>query len=352
MLRRLSHFFDVPLTVAILVLISFSLLILYSIANFLFPVYIIYFALGLLLYVVFSVIEYDILDVFSKFFYIGAIALLVLTLIIGQATRGSVRWIQIGSFTLQSAEAVRPFILLFLARCFAYSDKNIKSLVRNGFLFLLPFTLILIQPSLGVSLILAVGTFGIYLASGFPRKYLLYLALIAALLIPAALYFLAPYQMDRISSFLDPYSDPLGTGYNSIQSVISLGSGGLAGRGLGEGAQTQLAFLPDRYTDFVFASIGEELGFLGSFAVGVSLFTIIFRLAGFVGNAHSRSARAYLAGVFTALLFQIFVNLGMNMGIVPITGLPLPLVSAGGTSLIATMAMLGIVNSARYKKKH
>jgi len=352
MLKRVGYYLDIPLTIAILVIVSLSFLILYSIANFLFPTYLVFIVVGVSLYIIFSIVEFEILEIFSKYFYIGAIILLILTLIIGQATRGSVRWIQIGSFTLQSAEAVRPFILLFLASSFAKSEKNIKSLIKNGFLFLMPFILILIQPSLGVSLILAIGTFGIYIASGYPRKYLLYLGFLAALLIPLALYFLAPYQMDRIRSFMNPYSDPLGTGYNSIQSMIALGSGGLIGRGLGEGAQTQLAFLPDRYTDFVFASIGEELGFLGSFAVGVSLFIIIFRLAGFVSKAQSNSARAYMTGVFSALLFQIFVNLGMNMGIVPITGLPLPLVSAGGTSFIATMAMLGIVSSGRYKKKH
>jgi rod shape determining protein RodA len=158
---------------------------------------------------------------------------------------------------------------------------------------------------------------------------------------------MAPYQRQRLVTFLEPTSDPLGAGYNSIQSVIAAGAGELTGRGLGRGIQTQLSFLPEKQTDFVFAAVGEELGFVGAGLMLLTTFVILFRLTKFMENSASPAARAYISGFFLTYLVQVFVHVGMNIGILPVTGLPFPLVSAGGSSLLATMMALGIALGAR-----
>ena len=154
---------------------------------------------------------------------------------------------------------------------------------------------------------------------------------------------LAPYQKARVMALISPVADPAGAGYNSIQSMIAVGSGMFTGRGLGEGIQTQLAFLPERHTDFIFASIAEELGFVGAGLVIALTFFVLYRIVIILENAINPVARAFAAGVFTTLFIQVLIHVGMNMGLLPITGQPLPLVSAGGSSLIATMATFGML---------
>lgn len=316
-------------------LITISLIILKSVYPSIFPGYFFLILLGIALFIIFSFIDFDIISLFSRHFYIGSVVLLLLTLIIGGATRGVVRWISLGTLTLQAAEIVKPFLLVFFA-----ND-------RRYYLMLLPIFLILIQPSLGVAILLSAGFVGIILASGLNKKSLFVLGLVAIILVPGAFFFFAPYQKSRIVSFLNPYSDPKGSGYNSIQSQIAVGGGGLFGRGLGKGVQTQLSFLPEKQTDFIFAAISEELGFIEGLLTLISLFILFWRITTFMGSAVSPQARAYLAGVFTMLLSQTVIHIGMNMGLLPITGIPLPLVSAGGSSFVSTMIALGIALGAR-----
>lgn len=316
-------------------LIAISLVSLKSVYPSIFPGYFFLTFLGIALFIVFSFIDFDIISLFSKHFYIGSIVLLLLTLIIGGVTRGVVRWISLGTLTLQAAEIVKPFLLIFFANN------------RRYYLMLLPIFLILIQPSLGVAILLSAGFVGIILASGLNKKKLLLLGLVAIILVPIAFLLLAPYQKSRIVSFFSPYSDPKGAGYNSIQSQIAVGDGGLFGRGLGKGIQTQLSFLPEKQADFIFAAISEELGFLGSSLTLIALFILFWRITAFMNSAVNPQARAYLAGIFTMLLSQTIIHIGMNMGLLPITGIPLPLVSAGGSSFISTMIALGIALGAR-----
>ena len=160
---------------------------------------------------------------------------------------------------------------------------------------------------------------------------------------------MAPYQKERITTFLEPTKDPKGAGYNSIQSTIAAGSGKIFGTGLGKGVQTQLAFLPEKQTDFIFASTAEELGLVGVSLVLLASFLILWRLTHIMENSINPSGRAYVAGFFLTYILQIFVHAGMNMGMLPVTGLPFPLLSAGGSSLLATMIGLGIALGA-YKK--
>lgn len=294
-------------------------------------------------------VDFDIISIFSRHLYIGSVLLLALTFIVGSVTRNTVRWIHLGSGSLQPAEIVRPFLLLFFANYLGSGEVTMKKFGKAIVLLAIPVGLILIQPSLGVSILTTLGFLGVLLASKFSKKYILIGLLISILLIPVAWKVMAPYQKERITTFLEPTKDPKGAGYNSIQATIAAGSGKIFGTGLGKGVQTQLAFLPEKQTDFIFASTAEELGFVGASLVLIASFIILWRLTHFMEHSVGPKGRAYIAGFLLTYLVQIFVHVGMNMGMLPITGLPFPLLSSGGSSLLATMMGLGIALGA-YKK--
>lgn len=333
---------DIYLSLSVLFLLSLGIVVLKSVAPGLFPLYIISIILPIIFYWIFSQFGYEIVSAFSRQLYVVSIALLLLTLIIGKVTRGTVRWIPLGPINLQSGEIVRPFLIVFFAWYLTQSKVTIKRFANSLLLLALPATLIFIQPSLGVSVITIAGYFGVIFASQFDKKYLLVGLLAVCIIIPIFWQVMAPYQRQRILTFLNPGSDPLGAGYNSLQSVIAVGDGSLVGRGLGEGTQTQLSFLPAKQTDFIFSATAEELGFIGAFLMLLATFIILWRISVYIGSATSPGARAYLSGFFTTYSLQVFVHVGMNLGFLPVTGLPFPLVSAGGSSLLATMIGLGI----------
>ncbi len=339
--------FDQILLFEITFLVLLSIIVLRSLSPSIFPQYFLFIALGYISYFLFIQIDYDIISVFSKHLYVISIFMLLLPLIFGQVTRGAIRWIPLGPITIQPSEVVRPFLLLFFAIYLDAKTLNVSNLIKAFLLLLLPVFLILIQPSLGVALITVVGFLGVLLAVQINKKNFLTGGIIFLLALPLIWSLMAPYQKERLQSFINPYSDPQGAGYNSIQSMISVGSGKIFGRGLGEGIQTQLAFLPERHTDFIFASIAEELGFIGALFLLVGLFLIFWRLTKIIENAKSPAARAYVSGLFLALFAETVIHIGMNIGLLPITGVPLPLVSAGGSSFLATMIGLAIAVNAR-----
>jgi len=341
--------FDVYLALPIFFLIAFGLFILDSLAPSLFPSYFVYVLIALIAFWFFSQIGFEVVSLFSKHLYVVSLGLLMLTLIIGQVTRGSIRWIPIGNLTFQPAEIVRPLLLVFFAVFLTRGSLNLNQMFKGVGLLLVPVFLILIQPSLGVAILTVVGFFGILMASDFNKKYIFGGVLVILALLPLFWQIMQPYQRQRFLTFLNPENDPLGAGYNSIQSTISVGAGKLFGRGLGKGVQTQLAFLPEKHTDFIFASIAEELGFVGASLLLIATFLILHRLTFYMERATSPAARAYLAGFFLTYFVQVIIHIGMNLGLLPITGLPFPLVSAGGSSLLATMMGLGIAVGA-YKR--
>lgn len=350
-MRWLSKFLfkDITLSISILFLLASSVVILSSLDKSIFPQYYLYIFFALIVFLFFSMIDFDIVSLFSKHLYIGSIFLLALTLILGQVTRNTVRWIQLGPTTFQPAEIVRPFLLLFFANFLGKGEVTLKKFGQALGLLAIPVALILAQPSLGVSILTIVGFVGVLLASKFNKKLLLVGVLICAVAFPLVWNVMAPYQKDRITTFLEPTKDPRGSGYNSIQATIAAGSGKIFGKGLGKGVQTQLQFLPEKQTDFIFAATAEELGLFGAGLVLFASFMILLRLTHFMEHAVSAPARAYLSGFFLIYATQLFVHVGMNMGMLPITGLPFPLLSAGGSSLLATMVGLGIALGT-YKK--
>lgn len=340
---------DLSLVVSVSILLILSIFVLKSVASALFPLYFVYVAFGVLAYIIFSNIDFDVISVFSKQLYIFSIVLLLLTIIIGQVTRGTIRWIPIGPISLQPAELVRPFLLVFFANYLTGRSLDRNRAIKAMLLLILPAFLILIQPSLSVSVLTFIGFIGVLLASNFNKKYILLGLALAVVMVPVFWQIMAPYQRQRVLTFFEPGIDPLGAGYNSLQSKIAVGAGELTGRGLGRGIQTQLSFLPEKQSDFIFAAVGEELGFIGAGLMLVTTFVILMRLIKFLENSVSPAGRAYICGFLLIYLAQVFVHVGMNMGMLPVTGLPFPLVSAGGSSLLATMAGLGIAVGA-YKR--
>lgn len=275
---------------------------------------------------------------------------LIVTIFFGRESRGSIRWLELWETKIQASEVAKPALVLVTAAVLSsgWSDQRrfqLKKLAKLSLVVLPLVALVFLQPDLGTAIILTLIAITQLFCSGIPRWLIALFFLVGVLLVPLNRSFLADYQLARIHSFLDPFSDPRGSGYNVIQSMIAIGSGQLFGRGLGHGTQGQLRFLPERQTDFIFSSLVEELGLLGGIVV-VSLYTVlgigIFRIA--VG---SNRPEYYLIaiGCLGWLFFQSMINIAMNLGLTPVTGITLPLVSAGGSSLLASGILLGLTAS-------
>ncbi len=345
-MKKLFSRFDWVIFANLSILLVLGLMAVRSVAPELFLSQLIYTFLGLGLFFLFASLDYRTFFKLGRIFYFLSLAGLILTFIFGAVTRGSIRWIQIGRFTLQPSELVKPFLILTFAS-FLVSQPvgKIKSLLRNILFLVLPVLLIFLQPDLGSSLVVILFWLGMALMAGIPRRLLMIGALVALVLLPLGWFSLQAYQKARIDTFLNPFSDPLGTGYNMIQSMIAVGSGQIWGRGLGRGTQSHLRFLPEQHTDFIFASLSEELGLLGALFLILVYTLLLGRILKVAKECRDQFASLICLGVFGMLLIQFLVNIGMNLGLVPITGITLPLISYGGSSLIATLISLGIVEN-------
>ena len=278
----------------------------------------------------------------SNRIYISCVFLLLMTLIFGKSVRGSTRWLDFGLFPLQSSEVIKPLLLIFYADYLnKYNLKSFKSWFKYLLIAAIPSILIMRQPDLGSAIVLFFLPLSLAYLSYFNWKITGIFLALALLMIPVSLQFIKPYQMERLTSFINPYSDPTDTGYNVIQSSIAVGSGKIIGKGAGLGTQSHLDYLPERHTDFIFASFVEEFGLIGAFLLLGGYFIIINE-----GITHARTLKNnkhYLLqlGVVLLFSFQVFVNVGMNLGLMPVTGITLPLFSYGGSSLISFMMILG-----------
>lgn len=342
---------DFFLVSTIIILIVFGLYILNSLSPEIFPQYYIYVFVAFIAFYVFYGIGFEVLKYFSIHLYIVSIILLILTLIIGRITRGAIRWIPIGGISLQPSEIVRPFLMLYFANLISKYSGKYKNLLLYIPILLIPVVLIAIQPSLGVSIVTFIGLFVILLVKLFSGKKIVIMLLSMLVVIPSVWFILKPYQKERIISFVNYQQDVQGSGYNTIQSIISIGSGGLLGRGFRKGFQTQLKYLPEKHTDFVFASVSEEMGFVGSIIILILLFTIYLRVISYLDSSQDEVYRLFVLGTITVFLVETLINIGMNLGLLPITGLPLPFVSAGGSSLLSSMIFVSILLSGKNGKK-
>lgn len=273
---------------------------------------------------------------------------LILPLFFGFVSRGASRWLKIGGLTFQPSELTKPFFIIFLA-WFFYQGKEIKRVFLGAILILIPFFLIFFQPDLGSAVLLLVIFLGVLLAAGVNPLVFVFGGGGVLFLLPLFWKFLLhDYQKERILGFLNPYADPTGRGYNLIQAIITVGSGGFLGRGLGRGTQTQLRFLPEFHTDFAFASLAESFGFVGVCLVLGFWFLIFWRILKIMEQTKDKFAFLFLSGAFFLLFAQFFINIGMNMGLLPVVGIPLPFISYGGSSFLTTMMILGIIENICY----
>jgi len=340
MLRIIDWWLFVPA----LFLSLLGLLVIFSLSPEEFHSQLIYLGVALGVFLVFLLLDVHFLQPFSPVIYGFCILLLLATHIFGIVSHGSARWLGVGSFRFQPSELAKPL----LALSFAFWGSRLhlkkgKDFLLFLLLFALPFGLIFRQPDLGSALVVVSLWGGVLLTRGINLKAGLLILILLLIIVPLSWGLLRPYQRARVETFLNPQADPLGASYNQIQATIAVGSGGFLGKGLGQGTQSQLQFLPEKQTDFIFANLSEELGFLGSFTV-LFLYVLLFsRLLFLAAKAETIFAQLLNIGIFSFLWFQTVIHIGMNIGLLPVTGVTLPFISAGGSSLLATWLSLSLV---------
>jgi rod shape determining protein RodA len=301
-----------------------------------------------------SLLNYHVLLGNAHWMYIVALASLIAVRLFGKKYLGARRWIQIGPNHFQPSEWVKLILILAVAKYFAEERSNEASasdIVKVGLMVGLPFLLVLAQPDLGTALTyLPVAIMGFFLG-GMKLKHAAVIMLCLALVMPVAWFkVLKPYQRDRLTSFMDPEADPQKKGYQVLQSLVAVGSGGLTGKGIRQGSQTQGSFLPIPQTDFIFAAFSEEHGFVGAIFLLLLYFIVLMRLIHDAQTAPDRAGTFIVMGIVAILAFHILVNVGMVVGFMPVTGIPLPLMSYGGSSVLFMFLAIGIVMNVRMRR--
>ena len=314
------------------------------------------FAIFFILFLAVSFVNIRFWNDYSLLIFIFLILLLIIVKFFGVQSQGSRRWINLFVFNLQPSELMKVGIILFFSNYYhkiSSGDVNkFRYLLYPVIALLVPLLLVLTQPDLGTALLILVSGVVITWLSGVRWKIFAYLSGICIILAPVAISFLKPYQKKRILTFLNPDSDPLGAGYQIIQSKIAIGSGGLFGKGFLNGSQAYLNFLPEKHTDFIFTLYSEEFGFAGSSLMIFLYFLITYRII-LIGNiTRSIFGKLYCYGFASAFFIYVAVNMSMVLGLLPIVGAPLPILSYGGSSMLAMMFGLGIVMSCNVYKNN
>ncbi|MBO0362983.1 peptidoglycan glycosyltransferase MrdB [Yersinia enterocolitica subsp. palearctica] len=312
-------------------------------------------AMGLIVMLVMAQIPPRVYESWAKpYLYFVCVILLVLVDAFGQISKGAQRWLDLGFIRFQPSEIAKIAVPLMVAR-FMNRDVCPPSLKNTGIaliLIFMPTLLVAAQPDLGTSILIAASGLFVLFLSGMSWRLIAIAAILVAAFIPILWFFLMHgYQRDRVMMLLDPESDPLGAGYHIIQSKIAIGSGGLSGKGWLHGTQSQLEFLPERHTDFIFAVLAEELGLIGVLVLLALYLCLIMRGLVIAAHAQTTFGRVMVGGLMLILFVYVFVNIGMVSGILPVVGVPLPLVSYGGSALIVLMAGFGIVMSIHTHRK-
>lgn len=353
MLNGLRNF-DWGLFLAGVLLSAFGLLVIYSLSPLTAKEQALFLGVGFLLYFFVALIDYHYFTSLSPIFYIFILLLVAATHFFGVTVFGSSRWLSFHGVTLQPSELSKLSVILVLASFLSsvrYKSSSIFSYVLSLLIVVVPAGVVFFQPDLGTSLVIIAIWVGMILTAGVNFKYLFSSFCLFLLFSFPFWLILKDYQRSRILTFINPTLDPLGTGYNVIQAVIAIGSGGVLGRGFGRGTQSHLQFLPSRHTDFIFASLSEEWGLTGCLVLLIIFGFLAYRIVKILVTANDNLGILICAGVLTMLLFQTTVNIGMNLGLMPITGIPLPLISSGGSSLVVTMISLGLVQSIALRRK-
>ncbi len=291
----------------------------------------------------------------SYFAYLIVILMLIWTINFGVTASGSQRWINLYFINIQPSELMKIFIILCLAKYFhrkrLENVNSFYSVIVSTIIIFLPMSLVIIQPDLGTSILISISGILVLWFAGLNHKYFFYSFLMSLLSFPFIISFLKPYQKLRVLTFLNPDRDPLGAGYQIIQSKIAVGSGGLFGKGFLKGTQSYLEFLPEKHTDFIFTLFSEEFGFLGSVLLLLLYTVIIYRVIKIGSISRSYFAKLFCYSFGASLFVYIIINMSMVLGLLPIVGSPLPIMSYGGSSMLATMIGFGIVMSAKIHSK-
>lgn len=314
----------------------------------------IYAVVGIVLMLIAARNDYKVLRNYSGFLYVFMILTLLAVELFGATRLGATRWIAIGPFQFQPSEVAKLILVVVLAKMYAqnydYSDQ-IRFIFRSLAYTLPAIILVLIQPDLGTAIVLASIWLVMTLSTKVKKRYIF--AMIAVLLLSIPLIYprLQTYQKQRVDTFLNPAADPSGTGYNVNQAIIAVGSGGLFGQGLGSGSQSQGNFLPSSHTDFVFAVLAEKLGFAGALVCILLFVAVITRIVIDGSKSADRFGSLLCIGIATMFIVHVLINIGMNLGIMPVTGIPLPFISAGGTSMMVSLLSIGIVQSVYMRRR-
>ncbi|MBP7061182.1 MAG: rod shape-determining protein RodA [Candidatus Moranbacteria bacterium] len=355
---RLFSKLDTVLVVTVALLLLVSLLVLYSLSaaggtNF-FLKQSIYAVIGMVVLFFTASLDYRYVQKYSTVLYFFTMGILLLVLLFGTTINGTAGWLSFGAFQVQPVEIAKVTLIIFLASFISKKKSElgewtrvIASLILSAVLIFL----VLRQPDLGSSLVLAAIWGGMIVASGLRLRHFLVLGFLGSLLIFGSWFLLADYQKARIQTFIHPESDPLGSGYNVLQAMVAVGSGGISGKGLGYGSQSQLSFLPEKQTDFIFAVVAEELGLVGAGFVIVLYGVLLYRIRRIGLLASDNFGYLLSLGVMIMVFVQVLINVGMNVGLLPVTGLPAPFLSYGGSSLLSLSASLGLLLSVYQRKK-
>jgi rod shape determining protein RodA len=309
------------------------------------------FIIFFLLFIIISFININYMYKSAYLFYLLILILLFAVDSFGITSSGSKRWINLFFINLQPSELMKISLIVFLARYYykipPQNVNNIKHIFIPFLSFMIPVFLVVKQPDLGTAVLIAISGLIVIWLTGFKIKYFLYSFFVLVCLIPVGISFLKPYQKARILTFLNPERDPLGAGYQIIQSKIAVGSGGIFGKGFLQGSQSYLDYLPEKHTDFVFTLFSEEFGFVGSLVLLIIYALIVYRISKIGRESRNNFARLFCFGFAGAFFVYVTVNMSMVLGLLPIVGAPLPIMSYGGSSMLAIMTGLGIVMSCK-----
>src|SRR3989344_2645595 len=347
---------DTTLLVSVLILSAMSIINMYGVVGIDSPIFkkhIIFVLVSLVIMTTFSFFNYRYLKNYSLpviILYLFSLVLLGLSFFSG-SIRGTNSWIVFGNLTFEPAELIKLCLIILMAKYFSHKHVHIyqfKHIVASGSYFIIPAILIINQPDLGSAIILTLIWASLLVAAGISRKHILVLSLIAVIISSGAWFMvLKPYQKARVTSFLDQGGDPLGSGYNLNQSKIAIGSGSWLGNGLGKGSQSKLGFLPESHNDFIFAAFAEQFGFIGVLTVLGLIMLVVYRILMTGLAAMANFGKLFSVGMAVFIFFHVFISAGVNVGIMPVTGLPFPFLSSGGSNLILIMAGLGILQSIK-----
>jgi rod shape determining protein RodA len=360
--RRLVQCFDWGLLILTLAISAAGLVVLYSAVSagtvepdvVLFKKQLIWYGVGLVVMIICFLFDYKQFERFANFIYLASVGSLIGVLLFGKYVAGSRRWLALGPFSLQPSEMAKVAVIIVLARYYAKlinpDGLSFRDLIVPAFLTAVPFALVVRQPDLGTAMVIALIATAMTLFAKIERRTLTWLVATFTLLVPMVWFFLRGYQKQRILTFLNPERDPLGAGYHIIQSKIAIGSGMITGKGFLKGTQNALSFLPEQHTDFIFSVLAEEWGLIGSLTVIILFLAIIMWGLNIAGRCRDPFGTVLSVGVTAMIAWQVFINIGMVMGLMPVVGVTLPFVSYGGSSIITMMMGIGLLMNVSMRR--